>query len=299
MKTVFRSKEIAHVWANEAAPYGNSPASTRFDGDRFYSFATVIANRIRHRGKVAYVVDSSTFSSFTSKHQGRVLQAIRNTSRVFHVHCGKRGQQLEFTPQSLRDYYMNEFKQMMDLPKSRYKFKQAEALIHAASRLKSASEVCAYFGIGGCHKIERMLLKLDDDLESAHKLVAERIQSRNAARIEAERIAKEKAEKEDAEKIPKWLAGENVILSYRCGPLMRVEGDEVVTSRGARVPIEHCKRSLLFCFSMREKGWHRNGHSHHVGHYQIEDISQEEVVVGCHHFKWPELERFGKQMGWV
>lgn len=299
MKTVFKSNEIAHIWASEAAPFGRSPGSMRFDGDEFYSYATVIASRVRYKGKVAYVVDQASFSSTTSSHQGCVNSAIRNRGQVFHVHCGRRCQSLAFTPQSLRDHYLGEFKRMMDEPKSRYKHKQAEALIHAVSRLEQALEVCSYFKIGGRAKIERMLVKIDDELTAARKLVEDRYQKRNAARLEAERISREIAEAKDAENIPRWLAGENVSLSYNCGPMMRVEGDEVVTSLGARVPIEHARRSLLFCMAMRDKGWQRNGHTHHVGNYSIERIDQNEVVVGCHHFQWKELERFGKLMGWM
>lgn len=299
MKTVFTSREIAHVWANQSQQSGRCPANMRFDGDKFYSYATVIANRVRQKGKVAFVVDQHSFSSSTSKHQHFVNAAIRNHGAVFHVHCGKRGQWLDFTPQTLRDYYMGEFKEMMAAEKSRYKHKQAEALLHAASRLKQASEVCDYFEIGGCAKIERILLKLDAELEAARKLVDDRFQKRNGARLKAERKAREIADAKDAENIPKWLAGENVRLSYQCSPLMRVEGEEVVTSLGARVPVDHARRSLLFCVAMREKGWQRNGHTHHVGNYSIERISSDEVVVGCHHFKWSTLLDFGNKMGWL
>lgn len=32
MKTVFRSEEIAHIWAHRGAPYGRSPGNLSFDG---------------------------------------------------------------------------------------------------------------------------------------------------------------------------------------------------------------------------------------------------------------------------
>ena len=75
-KHYFRSPEIAHIWANQGSTFGRCPSSMTFDGDKFYSYSTVIANRIRHKGKIAYILDGATFSSATSGHQSHVRRPL-------------------------------------------------------------------------------------------------------------------------------------------------------------------------------------------------------------------------------
>lgn len=70
MKTVFKSDEIAHIWANRGAPYGRSPGNLSFDGDAISSYATVIGRRIEHKGKTAFVLDRASFSVTTARATG-------------------------------------------------------------------------------------------------------------------------------------------------------------------------------------------------------------------------------------
>lgn len=91
MKTVFKSNEIAHIWAHSGAPYGRSPGNLSFDGDAIKSYGTVIGRRIRHAGRAAYVLDRARFSVSTSKSQGRVACAIPDGEKVFNVRIGCRG----------------------------------------------------------------------------------------------------------------------------------------------------------------------------------------------------------------
>lgn len=272
-----------------------------FNGDRFYSYGTVIANRVRLKGREAYVLDSCSFSSSTSKHQSYVRRAIQvgGGPKIFHVSCGKRGQYLDFTPQTLRDHYINAFKEISIQPPHRLQRINESRILMAQGKLSNALEVCEFFGIGGEAKIKKMIANIRDEVAKAAKNECARVVKEEADRKKREEKRMAEALAKDTENIPKWLAGENVYLTSLTPPMMRVEGEEVVTSLGARVPIDHCKRSLLFCFAMREKGWHRNGHTHHVGHYQIDSIDQTSVKAGCHVFNWSELERFGKQMNWI
>src|SRR6266403_280024 len=65
-----------------------------------------------------------------------------------------------------------------------------------------------------------------------------------------------------------WRAGEyHHTLPYSLPTMLRIEGDEVVTSRGARFPISHAKRglSLVRAVMARAEDWRRNGHSCHLG----------------------------------
>lgn len=193
MKTVFRSEEIAHIWANSGAPYGRSPGNLSFGGDAIKSYATVIGRRIRARGKVAYVLDRASFSVSTSKSQGRVSAAIRDAEKVFSVRCGDLGQSLNFTPATLRDHYLGEFREMGEQPAPRMKAKQAEALLHRYSRLDSAIEVCEFFGLAVA-ALKKQLAKAAPELAAARKLsteYTEGLRAKREARWEAARKVRE------------------------------------------------------------------------------------------------------------
>ena len=76
--------------------------------------------------------------------------------------------------------------------------------------------------------------------------------------------------------------------------MLRIEGDEVVTSRGARFPISHAKRGLALVRAVmaRAEEWVRNGHSCHLGHCVIDRIEANGTVhAGCHVVSWEEIER--------
>jgi len=379
----------------------------RFDGDSFYSFATVIAYRIKFKGREAYILDRASFSSTTSGHQSSVIGAIKSSDKKFLIDNGRRGQSLDLTPSELRDHYLSKFNAGSDYT-SRYAHKRAGAFLLMLSHLDNAIEVCEYFKLAVV-KLKKLRMSFDmkaaelrnicgdydaklsvrreakwkrEDEERERRRVAavaeaisraerfiagetppdievdlnfgyeeQLLEGRDDLKVKmrslrismimehkAKHVAKQvavaesfinKAVKFDPEHyfgwkhvdlqsrpdlikgivrltveankddIEKWLAGENVRLDYDLPPHFRVEADEVVTSKGARFPINHAERSFKFCMAMREKGWKRNGHTHHVGMYQIDEISNKEIVAGCHHVQWSILIEFGKKMGWV
>lgn len=213
MKTVFKSDEIAHIWANRGAPHGRCASNMSFDGDAFKSYSTVIARRITHKGRMAYVMDQASFSVTTNgKHSPKVRQAIRHADKVFSVHYGGYGQDLRFTPATLRDYYLAEFRRMGDAKPARMAAKRAEALLHRFSRLESAIEVCAFFGLPS-KKLAAILRKAGKDIASATKLVTayrEKLTARRDAKYAADRLAREQR---DAREIAQAIALAESILA--------------------------------------------------------------------------------------
>ena len=193
VKETFKSSEIAHVWANESAPYGRvSGGNMSFDGDRFNSYGTTIARIIHYKGKRAYVLDTATLSVTTSRHQNNVRRAISGAEKVFHVHCGRRGQSLEFTPQTLHDYYLAEFKDV-GTP-SKFAFKRAQAIDHRYHWLSVAREVCGYFGLNP-NRIDKMLADFMPQVRTAQTLLGEREQKLEAAQAKRAVLRKQKDER--------------------------------------------------------------------------------------------------------
>ena len=76
--------------------------------------------------------------------------------------------------------------------------------------------------------------------------------------------------------------------------MLRIDGNEVLTSRGARFPVSHAKRALAFVRKIREscQAYVRNGRTVHLGHYSIDRIEPDGTVrAGCHVVSWQEIER--------
>lgn len=81
--------------------------------------------------------------------------------------------------------------------------------------------------------------------------------------------------------------------------LLRVDGEDVETSRYARVPLAAAERTFRFVWARRAQGWHRNGETHVVGNYSLEAVNEQGLVIGCHRITWAEVERFARSQGWL
>ena len=219
MKTVFRSAEIAHIWANSGAPHGRSPGNLSFDGDAISSYGTVIGRRIRHKGKVAYVLDRASFSVSTSKSQGRVSRAIPDSAKVFHVNCGSRGQSLSFTPATLAAHYEKAAAELGEELPSRYAFKRAEQYAGITAELQKARDVLAFFDMGTVRLDKKIAARKAGESEAAESLKAHR-EKTLAAKAAKERRELAERTRKNIKGAQEFLAGTNrpkgeVDLSYR------------------------------------------------------------------------------------
>lgn len=131
-----------------------------------------------------------------------------------------------------------------------------------------------------------------------------------AAILDAERMAAQAAER------AAWIAGDGPAYAYQLkGPrdsaLIRAEGAEIdgcavaagelVTSRGARVPLAHAVRVFGFVRAVRERGeaWERrNGTGPRAGHFTVDSVESDgSFRAGCHYIAWEETERLARELG--
>ena len=124
------------------------------------------------------------------------------------------------------------------------------------------------------------------------------------AEAEARRVAAvAKARAEGAEALALWLAGDNVSIPYEArateagGAYVRVYGDEVQTSQGARVPLSAGRMLLAMAARCRATGTPLYG-SHRVGSFHLSSIDAEgNARVGCHLLEWPQMEAAAQRAG--
>lgn len=213
MKTVFKSDEIAHIWAHRGAPYGRSPGNLSFDGDAIKSYSTVIGRRITYKGRVAYVVDCARFSNTTSKSQGRVLRAIPDSEKTFAIRSGCRGQDLRFTPATLAAWFEENAREIGEAMPSRYAHKRAEQWRETTGFLQKAREVLAFFDMGTARLDKKLKDRAGQEASAADLLKA------HGAKLTAAKEARERRElKECTERNIKqaqdYIAGKIKPLRY-------------------------------------------------------------------------------------
>jgi hypothetical protein len=152
----------------------------------------------------------------------------------------------------------------------------------------------AFFGLGDVAVPE------SDELDALQSWIAAHEEEERKHREKSARLAEEERRREQADRIQRFRAGDsNVSYIPGISPMLRVVGDEVQTSLGARLPVSHARLGLAFIHKVRESGqeYVRNGHTIHLGNYVIDRIEVDGTVhAGCHVVRWEEIERITPQL---
>lgn len=359
MKHTFTSREIAHVWANQTPPfdhYGKSPGAMSFRDSMFFSYATVIARHIAHKGKQAVVIDLTSFSNSTSKHQGRVQAACSHLQR-FYVRIGRRGQTLFDTPESLARHYTDECKRLLafadEVPATKkgggYKHHERNRwcgyVVQAMRNLQSAQEVAQFFGIKQPKECQWLKTKAEFFTQALAGQIDDEKKRAHAKVLRAQREAKERKTRliervndlltydpagddaqgfqlsplgldhPDMELLPddlkqrfiKWheVRNANTERLWRAGSnrarpsntILRISGDDIETSKGARVPIADGEKAYRLLAKHRHEDYAPLAEIY-IGHYRFTKSTPTEIHIGCHAIPWSEVDLIAKQLNW-
>ncbi len=298
-KHVFDTGQVPHLWAHRTQDEArNRQGNLYFTGDTIYSYGShfPIARHVTNdAGERAVLFTTATYSVTTSSHCSAVRSAIPSGTPIFHVPnvCPGRYIGSELTADdhagNLADYTERIEKQVITSARARSSYAKEWNHEHADRLRDEALAYCAFFGLPVPNIPE--VPELDSDALTA-------IRKREAKRA-AEKAEQTKRERVEAlvrqqELITKWRAGQYFGCLYDVPAMLRIVGDEVQTSRGARFPISHAKRGLAFVRKVRESGqaYVRNGHTIHLGPYAIDCIEPDGTVkAGCHVVSWEEIER--------
>lgn len=272
------NKEVAHLWANRSKPSA-SGSHFFFEGDTIYSYGSHFPIARHCKGVVLFTTRG--YSNSTARHKGYVSGACSHLT-VFHV------------PQPTADPGREELKAYqsritaleMQAGRARnphYHLQSLEAVVDEANAF------ARHFGFKTTFKTTANL----DELKARARLAAER--ERKLAKQKAERL-----EREAAATVAQWLAGESVRVPWSLPKVyLRKENEELVTSKGARVPLPEAERAFRFATVQRKRGWHRNGDQFAVGNYHLDAVNEFGVIAGCHRIPWDEIERFATLQDWI
>jgi hypothetical protein len=298
-KHVFDTGQIPHLWAHRTQEEArNRQGNLYFTGDTIYSYGShfpIACHVSNDAGERAVLFTTATYSVTTSSHCSAVRSAIPSGVQVFHVPnvCQGRYSGSELTADdhagNLADYAERIEKHVVTSARARSSYAKEWNHEHAVCLRDEAFAYCAFFGL----PVPRIpeVPGLDSDALTA-------IRKREAKRAaeKAEQTKRDRAETlaRQQELIVEWRAGQYSGCFYDVPAMVRIVGDEVQTSRGARFPISHAKRGLAFVRKVRESGqaYVRNGHTIHLGPYAIDRIEPDGTVkAGCHVVAWEEIER--------
>jgi len=304
---VFPTDEIPHLWAHRTQKDARNPqGNLYFKGATIYSYrdSYPIASHVTSKNgkKQAVLIRTDTYSVTTSRHISAVRHAARHL-QVFDVPSV----QTEWAwsepgadHKTNLAYFVEQSKDALGKA-SRARKAGTYELAQAFGNRDKAKEYAKFFGIA---------CPVFDFLPKGRKLSAlkEKIAEREArARIaDAERDARERARRAEqeriqtlelAEQLELWRQGNPNVSAWQlhgASPALRIVGDTVETSRGARFPVAHACRGLKLvqaCVNSNRE-YVRNGHTVHLGHYPIDKIEANGTVhAGCHVVAYDEIQR--------
>ena len=284
IRTVHPADMVAHLWAHKSQDFARNPGHNfYFHGDTIYSYGShfPVAHHVSRKGNSAVLFTTRSYSSTTAGHKCMAEGACRHLT-VFHV--------ADVT--ASRPQFGEYRARYMALVGQYAKARQRKPDILAGLRdlVCEANQYAEFFGL-------RARLTLPDDLTG---MIAEcqAIEKREKARKQREQA---KRAREEQERIRQWVDGETDYCPSNGQPIrLRVKGDELQTTRGARVPLDHAIKAFRVIKRLREKGqaYQRNGHTIHLGHFALDAIdTQGNVTAGCHNVAWEEIERVATLAG--
>ena len=330
-KRVVRSDQALHLWAHQSQDSArNNTGSVLFEGDTCYSYgrhfpmATIYAATGGHR---LVLMTTERYGVTTAKHLSMMRRAASHLPSVDvpHVKAGAptgrvwhNGNLIDIERRIQE--HLSEAKRAMQARNVEWRRGDAERLDadHATYR--------AFFKIRG--KAPAFPRAEFDAALARAQAIENPDPVRDAKRFKA-RVAREKAREtrlaalrekfaaDNAEKAAAWRAGENVhfnagfyqlpranrrALEYGRGmPVMlRVNGAEIETSQGARIPLDHAPRIWKLIQSVRAAGreYVRNGHTEHAGKFAIDRVTVDgTLTAGCHTIQYAELARLAGEIG--
>lgn len=302
-KTVFTTAMVAHVWAQQSQEYGRNHGNFYFNGPTIYSYGShfPIARFVERKGKRAVLFTTRTYSNSTSKHLNHARRALHGLDvPVLSV----------YRPDVEPDSAEIKKEAEADLKK------QVEAIYRARGSLEYAVDQLDRIA-GTANALSEFYgwrWRLKVPVLDEEKLVKQR--ASNAAAAERNRVKRELAQVEsdkrwaqrrieDAGKREAWLRGESVQYPYSWDSgdtMLRIHGDNVETSRGAEVPIEHAKRLWPIIEKVRARGeaYQRNGHSEHVGNFVVDRIEPTgDMKIGCHLIKYDQVQKIARELSLI
>jgi hypothetical protein len=285
-KQVFKSnQEVTHVWAQQVQESGRAGNIYFQNFTDLYSYGPhYLAAKIHTvKGKRIALLRSDSYSPTTSQHLGDAASAVRGLMPYFYAkdvtNLKAASLELDQVAQDRIGLALKRSK-ITDKASIKYEFESIR------EEFKTANELRKIIGKGEVWPTKKQLDAVQAHLEARLKRYQE-LNTPEAIEKKAKEKARRDARKEalvaekQAEQITKFRSGETSRVDGIGYALLRIDGNELITSRGARVPLPDAKRLLMAINNGKDVAGAT------IGHYTINGVDEymngdKAVTIGCH-----------------
>jgi hypothetical protein len=269
MRTKYSSNsELSHVWANDPDPsIGKSANSMSCQNGKLYSYSTCIAQIIGD----TVIYNTASYSVTTSKQQGYMQSATSHYSKKIYLDIPRRG--LDSLVFNQRD-----FEEIVIKPNAN----KANDLLVKASRSKKYATLYSGQAFSIIKNLEKYALFTGlfyscPDIDDLQELAIKADKEAKAL----EKIRRAERIKEQEEALINWRKGEDVRNRFEITAL-RIKDDEIQTTKGARIPLDHAIKFWGLIKSWHDKGvsYVKDHHSINLGHYTVNKFDGQTLTVG-------------------
>jgi hypothetical protein len=193
MKTVFNNRELCHIFASQSQDEGRG-SNMSFRGDTLFSYSTAIFKIGKFKGKQYLLVNSTSYSTTTSKHKSYAWNGLHHIEPTFRIEAGRRGEHvLDLSPKEIVKYWVDRGNERS---KDTHKLRriQYEIFIGAKSHYEEAIRAAEFFGMGTAKmkaaitKLEKLAEPFKADYEKFHAASEERREKAAATRRRNEEL---------------------------------------------------------------------------------------------------------------
>jgi hypothetical protein len=276
MKKVFSSaKEVIHIWAQQSQEEGRC-SNVFFEGKTIYSYGRHFPAATFHDNNIV-LINSHNYSNTTAKHLNWINRSIPGGYREFHVPDPS-----QYVNHSTNTkYYIDQIIDCLTKA-SKAKGRKQYYINDAASYQDKLQNYIHAFNITPDEKVNEVLaIPISIDAEIIEQLK------------EIEKVKQKALLIEKKEKIEDWINGNSQWLPGNIDKVfLRLNGDEVETSKGAKVP----EKEARILFNFIETGRDIKGFK--IGYYTTIGLQNDTLTIGCHKIDKKEIDRFAKVVGW-
>ena len=279
IKQVYENDMVAHLWANQSQDSARNAKNTfYFEGDTIFSYGShfPIARHVETKRGHAVLLTTRDYSVTTTSHKSTVARACQHLT-VFHVRD---------VDDTNRRTQFNEYRERyVELSRKYARARSNRPWIFGTMRglVDEANRFAHFFGL-------RCRLKMPTDA-SAMEVECKAIERRERTRQQRQ---ESKRKRESFKRVQQWVDGK----SDHCpdyGPIrLRIVDDELQTSHGARIPLDHAIKAFRLIKRLHDQGqaYQRNGRAVRLGHFALDAVdAQGNITAGCHNIAWDEIER--------
>ena len=308
-------QSIEHNWAHKVEAvykYQHTQGNLFYVDSTIYSYGKhfpIASHYTSEAGKDAILFTTRGYSMTTSKHIRQVQSAIpRNIPIIYCYNPEVRGwNKLEHLEN--KSHYEKEAIRLNNaLVLCRKGTKKEAGLLSELNKIElNARAYCDFFVIDPV-PMEKMT-----DSKRVEIILFDKALKARAKEQEKERAIE--ATLSNAEKIAQWLANERNSLPYDCPLILRVNDDNVESSKGASVTVEEAKNALPYLLKkIKEVETGKQSHkiatgerctysinceglNYKIGAFQLLSIDCENTTIGCHVIPNGELIKLADTLG--